>query len=72
MGTRHRARQPSSVEAHWIPMFWNIWREKRGKLAATMERQKVLAAIAEAALDGIVRRVVFSRYFGNTAGILTT
>jgi hypothetical protein len=53
-------------------MFWNIWREKRGKLAATMERQKVLAAIAEAALDGIVRRVVFSRYFGNTAGILTT
>jgi hypothetical protein len=37
-----------------MPIFSNIWREKRGKLAATMERQKVFAAIAEAALDGIM------------------
>jgi hypothetical protein len=35
-------------------MFWNIWREKRGKLAAAIERQKVFAAIAEAALIEIL------------------
>lgn len=31
-------------------MFSNIWRENSGKLAATSERQKVFAAIADAAL----------------------
>jgi hypothetical protein len=34
-------------------MFSNIWREKSGKLAATSERQKVFAAMAEAALDRV-------------------
>jgi hypothetical protein len=28
----------------------NIWREKSGKLAATIERQNVFAAMADAAL----------------------
>lgn len=54
MGTRAAARQPSSVDAHWMPMFWNICRENRGKLAATMERKKVFAAIAEAALNSLL------------------
>jgi hypothetical protein len=35
-------------------MFSNIWREKSGKLAATSDRQKVFAAIAEAALNDIL------------------
>jgi hypothetical protein len=33
-----------------MPMFSNICREKRGKLAATIDRQKVFAAMADAAL----------------------
>lgn len=34
-----------------MPMFSNICREKRGKLAATIDRQKVFAAMADAALS---------------------
>jgi hypothetical protein len=51
-------------------MFWNIWREKRGKLAATMERQKVFAAMAEAALS-FVRRLV-PQIAPRLVGVLTT
>jgi hypothetical protein len=35
-------------------MFWNICREKSGNAAATRERQKVLAAIADAALYNVL------------------
>jgi hypothetical protein len=34
-----------------MPMPLNIWRAKRGKPAAVIERRKVFAAIADAALD---------------------
>ena len=50
IGTSTAATQPSSVAAHWIPMWVNICREKRGKLEATSDRQKVFAAMADAAL----------------------
>ncbi len=45
------ATQPRRVPAYWMPMLLNIWRAKRGKPAAAMERRKVLPAMAEAALE---------------------
>lgn len=56
IGTRTAATHPRSVEAHWIPIPWNIWREKSGKLAATIERQNVFAAIADAALYNMLEK----------------
>ena len=50
MGTQRAERQPSRVPAHWMPRLLNIWRVKSGKPAASMERRKVFAAMAEAAL----------------------
>ena len=44
------ARQPSNVPAHWMCRLLNICREKSGNPAATKDRRKVFAAIAEAAL----------------------
>ena len=54
MGTQTAARQPSSVAAHWMPRLLNICRAKSGKPAAAMERRKVLAAMADAALGMVL------------------
>lgn len=51
MGTNANAKQPKSVDAHSMPIPLNIWRANRGNPAAVIERRKVFAAIAEAALD---------------------
>ena len=50
-GTKTAERQPRRVAAHSIPRLSNIWREKRGNPAAKQERRKVLAAMADAALE---------------------
>lgn len=50
MGTRARATKPSSEPAQLTPRPLNMYWEKSGKTAPQMERRKVLAAMAEAAL----------------------
>ena len=50
MGTRTTATHASSVPAQLTPRALNMYMEKSGKTAPAMERRKVLAAMAEAAL----------------------
>lgn len=57
MGTMTNARQPRSVDAHSIPRLSYSWRANNGNPAAAEDRRKVLAAIAEAALDKKRERV---------------
>lgn len=52
MGTRARATNPSSELAQLTPRALNMYVAKRGKTAPAMERRKVFAAMAEAALFG--------------------
>ena len=52
IGTRISATQPRSVPAHSTPRASNMYVENRGKRAPAMERRKVFAAMAEAALMG--------------------
>ena len=51
MGTSKAATHPSSVPDQFTPIASNMYMEKSGKTAPAMERRKVLAAMAEAALS---------------------
>lgn len=50
MGTRARATNPRSEPAQLTPRALNMYMLKRGKTAPAMDRRKVFAAMAEAAL----------------------
>ena len=45
------AMQPSNVPDQFTPIPANMYMEKRGKTAPQMDRRRVFAAMAEAALD---------------------
>lgn len=50
MGARTRATQPRRVPVQFTPRALNMYMLKRGKTPPAMDRRKVFAAIAEAAL----------------------
>lgn len=52
MGTMRSATQPRSVFAQLTPSPSYMYVAKRGKTAPKIERRKVFAAMAEAALEG--------------------
>ena len=54
MGASTNATKPSSVPVQLTPRALNMYMLKRGKTAPARERRKVLAAIAEAALGGML------------------
>lgn len=56
MGTMIAAIQPSSVPAHWMPMFWNTCVTKSGKTKPTIDRIMVVAANVDAALHTLSQR----------------
>lgn len=64
MGASTNATKPSSVPAQLTPRALNMYMLKRGKTAPARERRKVLAAIAEAALWGML----VSEFFGVDEG----
>ena len=54
MGTRTKATKPRRVPAQLTPRALNMYMLKRGKTAPAMDLRKVFAAIAEAALGGLL------------------
>ncbi len=65
MGTNTAAMQPKSVPDQLTPSAANIYCEKSGKPAPASDRKNVFAAIAEAALEILLKHFRYQKAIKN-------